>query len=520
MIILIADDEPLVRIGIRSLLESAEEGFSVVEAASGEEAMRKIIEMQPELAFLDINMPPPNGLEIAERITQSGLNTYCVMLTCYEDKEYMRQALRAGASDYLFKTDADRDELLSIAKSVAVGSRAAVRAPKGIDSYADDLYAALTGSGSPGDAFETWLDGAGADCGSASDILVISPQRMLPLETAPPKENVLISTLKEICDGYGAARVAGAAPGIYVAAGQFSHKDENYRVLLSELALRLITAMGNYFNKEVWVGISAGSSEPVRDRLRNAAIAAEQSFYVRSPSIIYAGSHADSLPRELNKKILQDFRTAVRTLEYETMRAEAACLEHHLLETQPSSTERVIETYIQMFAALSGSNASAAEKTPKISSLLKYRNLPALSEALVSAIDRICPPIENTKGSTQRTIAFVTNYIEQHIGEEISLPKMSALAGVSPSYFSKMFKDTSGEGLISYVTGKKIERAKFYINSGYKLYMAAESVGYENYNYFSRLFKKHTGMTPEEYASQAKAAREGRSAETDKGGPS
>ena len=109
--ILIVDDHAIVRAGIRSLLESQADITVVGEAAGGEEAMEKVIELRPELVLMDIAMPGMNGIEATRLLKKKSPTTHVLVLTMHDDDEFFFPLLRAGASGYLLK-DADPQELL------------------------------------------------------------------------------------------------------------------------------------------------------------------------------------------------------------------------------------------------------------------------------------------------------------------------------------------------------------------------------------------------------------------------
>ncbi|MCL4215210.1 MAG: response regulator transcription factor [Gemmatimonadales bacterium] len=106
--LLIADDHPLVREGIRARLE-AHPGWTVcAEASNGREAVARALEHRPDVAVLDIGMPELNGLSAAQQIRKGSPGTEILILTMLESDDLAREALAAGARGFLLKTDAVR----------------------------------------------------------------------------------------------------------------------------------------------------------------------------------------------------------------------------------------------------------------------------------------------------------------------------------------------------------------------------------------------------------------------------
>ncbi|MEZ3182447.1 response regulator transcription factor, partial [Streptomyces pimonensis] len=153
--VLIADDQPLQRLGFRMLLESQDDLTVLGEAANGAEAIRMTAELHPDVVLMDIRMPGLDGIEATRRIVATGDRTRVLILTTFDLDEYAYAGLRAGASGFLVK-DAQPEELLLGIRSVASGD--AVVAPRLtrrlLDAYVQHLP---TGDGTaevppPGDA--------------------------------------------------------------------------------------------------------------------------------------------------------------------------------------------------------------------------------------------------------------------------------------------------------------------------------------------------------------------------------
>ncbi|MBI2883568.1 MAG: response regulator transcription factor, partial [Candidatus Methylomirabilis oxyfera] len=118
--VLLADDYPIVRQGIKSLLN--QEGFVVVaEAADGHEAVQLARTLQPDVAVLDLSMPRLNGLEAAQAILQASPRTKSILLTMHEEDHFVLEAMRAGIRGYVVKRQAVM-ELVQAIREVANGA--------------------------------------------------------------------------------------------------------------------------------------------------------------------------------------------------------------------------------------------------------------------------------------------------------------------------------------------------------------------------------------------------------------
>ena len=120
MKIVIADDHPLFRSGVRNLLRTTEDLEVVGEASSGDEALELAEQLQPELILMDIRMPGLNGIEATRQIKERFPRIEVLILTMFQDDQSVFTAMRAGAKGYVLK-DADENELLQSIRMVGSG---------------------------------------------------------------------------------------------------------------------------------------------------------------------------------------------------------------------------------------------------------------------------------------------------------------------------------------------------------------------------------------------------------------
>jgi two-component system, NarL family, response regulator NreC len=178
--IVLADDHTLVRQGLRRILEEQPGWQVVAEASDGRSAVRQTIDLQPDVAILDIGMPELNGIEAARQIAKRAPAVRIVMLSMHADEVHITRTVEAGASGYLVKDSADVD----LVKAVAAAAQGkAFFSPVAAKVMLDDYRRSLTKRG-VADRYETLserereifqLIAEGRSSKAIADVLGISP---------------------------------------------------------------------------------------------------------------------------------------------------------------------------------------------------------------------------------------------------------------------------------------------------------------------------------------------------------
>jgi DNA-binding NarL/FixJ family response regulator len=195
--VVVADDQAVVRTGLRMILES-QEGIEVVgEAADGQDALRRVSALDPDVVLMDVRMPVLDGIEATRRLTDGGARARVLVLTTYGLDEHVYEALKAGAAGFILKTESPQ-QLVEAVRVIAAGD--ALLAPE----ITRRLIARFVSSGRP---------------------------------NAPPPELEKLTVrelevLKQVARGRSNAEIAGA---LYISAG--TAKTHVARIL-SKLGLR------------------------------------------------------------------------------------------------------------------------------------------------------------------------------------------------------------------------------------------------------------------------------------------
>jgi two-component system, NarL family, response regulator DegU len=118
--VLIADDHAIMRVGIKNILSRSNEIFVVGEASNGAEAIDLIHELNPDVLILDMEMPVMDGVEVARRLKAMKSPVRILVLSAYDDRQYIIEMLKMGASGYLIKDEAP-DVIVDAVQGIARG---------------------------------------------------------------------------------------------------------------------------------------------------------------------------------------------------------------------------------------------------------------------------------------------------------------------------------------------------------------------------------------------------------------
>jgi DNA-binding NarL/FixJ family response regulator len=121
--VILADDHAVVRKGIREFLETDDALTVIAEASNGDEALKLIRELQPDVAVLDIQMPGQSGIDVTRAARAARLPVGILLLTAFDDEPYIRAALQAGANGYVLKT-AEAQDIIEAVQAVHEGKSA------------------------------------------------------------------------------------------------------------------------------------------------------------------------------------------------------------------------------------------------------------------------------------------------------------------------------------------------------------------------------------------------------------
>lgn len=501
--LLIVDDEQVEREGLEAILQKAFPALVIGQAKNGREAVQMAGEFMPDLILMDIKMPGMSGLEAVEQINTDFPGIKFVMVTAYDTFDYARLAMRLGVKDYLLKPskaseivetvgrmleqikeDRDREEQHKV-------QQAALQ--KALSLAETDIVTQLLFD----HVHEVHLD-------MLIEMLEIqsSDEQFVLSVIVPSGGEACYGAIKEKVRKAGSAWV-GALYGRQLPIIAFRDPAKEFRCQAIGLA-REILSVANPSSTAGWfvgIGNVCGSLNQIRQSYQESLIAtmdtslrAKYRFYTDVPVIDTTSERHVAKQRELqffDKVRLGEWEEVYEGVMELIQRYENESAD--LLHTQ----QRLLE--LLWVTARIMSEIGVETETPLYTFQAQdYRQLRAETGFLLDRMKHSYN--EHYSLMEADTIQRIKQYIINHSHEDISLEALGNKVGLSPIYISKMFKEKLGVNYIDFLTECRIEKAKKLMADPDKsLKEISFDVGYHEPNYFSKVFKKMSGLSPTEY---------------------
>lgn len=533
MKILIVDDEMFVRIGIKTTLDWYKYGHEIVgEAEDGVEGIEMFNKYKPDIVLTDILMPAMNGLEFIRQVNKS--NPFCrfIIMSCHNEFEYVREAMKLGVRDYIMKTTVKRDELLEIINKVSDEIKQekimadALNAEK-MENFTNRHLIIREYMNRIIDELET-NDGEISCKFNELQLELKVPNLYLILFSAncyrndgkefePRHYDLLIHGItniaSEIFKQYAKAVVVKRNDKevmVFINFDTMEDADITYKSL-SDISNDVIKAVKEFLNIGISIGISPEISRfsDISNAYRKAASALERKFFVGPFNVIVYNDmyEADNSFKEKIVSLGQEILNAVKQMDFDKVDGFLEDIGSSDIVKSGTDTTFVKNTFLNLilnlikhveYEFLNKEEVSMIEFSPN--EILKFEYFEDLLEHISRVIHEIMGVIENKFNMKYKfTINKLKEMLQRDSSEEISLNEAAEYVSLSPGYFSRLFKKLTGENFIDYLIKVKMEKAKSMIRNGEKLWMIAQKLGYTEVSSFSRIFKRMEGISPLQY---------------------
>ncbi len=509
----LVDDEMLVRIGMKSVIPWQEFGFILVgEASSGEEALELCRKMEPDILLVDIVMPGISGIELIRRVKHLYPSTACIILTCLDEMDYVKEAMAIGAAGYFTKITIDQVRMLELLMQLKLEIESRKQKDNELLTlrhYIDKHRWLIRER-----QFQDWLSNQRGETYAAQQEL---PDTMQQMQDAD--QLIVIRMSKARIDNRRLLKesifnlLEDIVQHLPMAIGIFPSGDLEFAMLcrtshveladskLRSLKQEISESLRMYFNMEQ-VEIQAEAMSSLSD-LADA--------YAR---LMNSQTETAISPHALETQQISVFEESYERIETSMMDAirdgnQSAALRavEELLNSMQAAhldLERMRRYALQCMFALEkvcrqfGESVDDYFAYDQIDRMIRCESQEQLGVCLIDdcavIIGRLMQALDN---SSRSEIARVVEFIRKHYQERLTLEYVSSIANMNRTYFSRLFKKEMGVGFVDYVTQYRIERAKDLLrNKDLRVHEIAELTGFVDENYFSKVFKRYTGISP------------------------
>ncbi len=531
--VIIADDEIKVCQLIRELVDWKALGLTVAGIANdGLSALEMISLHQPDFLITDIRMPGVDGIELIRRAKETLPRLQCVIISGYRHFDYAHNAIRYGVEDYLLKP-LNQQEFVATLQKLIAKKQQELQA----DSQATDLKKQVSESHERlqadfvlrllHDSDSALTNLTPNEVSSRSGIalpegsytcLAVKPD----LEGVPPQdglwhvvtEKALSHTRLLLAPLSKMLLLCPAPEGVLCVLAHNTVSREEILRRLKELMEELYLLRDLFPSLEITVGVSPLAQTP--NALSTAMKQAYQALCRRmleGTGQIYTAA-APRLSSNIRETVLggesrKGLLAALEILDEASYHIQLEKVIHsfHALSgiSVPDFYDCFRELILLHFFGLSG-NTAAGETVDAM--LQEYdacwNTATTVKKAEADLISLLCSHLNtiNTRRSDAETkpIRQAKKYMQDNFHKPLTLEDVSDIAGFNPAYFSTLFKKVTGENFLEYLSSLRMKEAKeLLMDSRLSVPDIGEKVGYSDSKYFVKLFKKTTGLTPQEY---------------------
>lgn len=531
--IILIDDEPLILAGIASLIRWEDYDCTIIgKSTIPTEARQMILEMQPDIVITDIRMPVLNGLELVESCKKEGAVFSFILLTNLEEFSLAKKAMSLGAIDYLVKLNLKPEELISTLDRAKKGcdlmrkSRNLAGFPQTAPPPADQVRRYLSQTLLGKNASDSPLGPAPDNSWKNPFLLLFSlcPNhiRFQADEDSYDFRSLtgqLFDIMGKISDRYFTHSLYFEYDGknTYLLAASLRDTDDFQRIL-TEFCSRVTTALTTYFELNAVYGASTvkTSLEELPEALSEALTSLEYYYYnSSSPLVFYAGqTFHQSAARHFNINIFKkDLSASIQQNDSSRLKEVFQQILDLFSTCQPGkelATSACINIYTYLYSFFEIDQEDFREIFPYTINIAEqlghFNSLSDILTWLESFCDKLCTLLSERRGTRSDTLVEQAKaYIHSHYSEKLTLADVAEHLNISSGHLSNTFKKFTGVTISDYIATIKIDHAKELIDTHqYLMYEISDMLGFENPYYFSKVFKKVTGIAPREYENMKK----------------
>lgn len=531
--VLIVDDELLLQTNIKLIINWEENGFVICgEASDGIEALNIIETEIPDIVICDVRMPNLDGLQLIRKINTEYPDIKFIMLSNYDDFEYVRDTLKSGALDYILKHNLNNKLLLDVllrakrlieetlgskrksnAESLSSGNLTALR-----EKFIIQLLTGLYRDTSEIKNHLLVLD-MKIDINNAVAILmVIDDYRITAanqdLKDSSLQEFAVDNICSEILDDFGNGAICHVSNEKYAILLSFANSRSRSLIdnAINSVLGRIGTCLKKFLNLSVsfCVGSMCESISNIDVSYENAQRLLVDKFFYGNNCIL-KNSHQESqkkLVMGINIDIERQIVLKIRQKDKKGLTLELLQVFDFIERDKLSikSSKMIFNDLLGIINRMCKENAVGlgevySEELTQDEIVTSLETLDTAKIWFLKVFEKLMSLINSREdGLNSLYVKKAVEFIKRNYAENISLGQIADSLDITDNYLSKLFKEEVGIGFAEYLCDIRLEMAKNFLEEGKKdIKTVSEICGFNNYAYFFNVFKKKIGITPKKY---------------------
>lgn len=505
MYLLIVEDEKNTREAIRDIMCWEKIGITHVDcAADGIEALEKIQKQRPDILLCDIRMPRMDGISLVTSIREYSYPIHVVYLSAYSDKKYLKAAIQFNVVGYVEKPV----DIFELEEMLIKAVRKCTREKKSSLEWTEgELIRALIREGEVSEEVEKYVN------------------KQYPVDPYNGYycfgyilffQGVSVSD-KSFMDLFGNCLRA------HYSCFLLSDSDANYwRVVLSsnspadlgrcchnaffdELCCHIKASLGDNINPAMIIGSAVQGLKNVKLSYHDVQLHLEDVFFGGYGRLYPLLELRTLQPGWIDEKVVQ-FSFIVDEMKYEAILPFIEAIQKDLQNISLQKTGVIQNFYFQILLMIWRSFSKvypevfpSSTNSDWLNDINNFCTLEEVHMYVNSEIEHIMSTLECYK-DLSGPVYHIVKYLESHYSDEINMSVLSETVNFTPNYLSTIFKKETGCSIRQYLTTIRIQQAKKYLRyQNLSLLDISQKVGFDDYSYFSKVFKKIEGLGPNEY---------------------
>lgn len=522
--VMIVDDELLVRVGLRSTISWQKYDFTIVaDAANGQEAIKKFAATDPDILITDIRMPGMDGIELIKILKQKKPKLKTIILTNYDDFAYTQEALKLGADEYLLKSTLDNQTLIPILERLwrkiqqeSVEDQRLQQLQKqaslGVFLLKKHFVESLIGDELDEQRYQEFLQDLGLNWQENNWQLVLMKGEN-GAENASRSGLHPLNLIEEITDEAGALVAEGSSPAEWILIYSFPQKEAGYyqKKIIPFNVRQVQTCLQQYLQLKttaVFGTVLTCYKQLPAEYGKVREYMMYRFFWPEKKMIFPEDIPCDTKDYCLPESNDPNLPALIRMGEEEEVTKALECLFKKV--TQSVSPFLLRQLCQELYGEIARQCREAGIRLSEIlkeeeqysSHLENFPSIPAIEDWFVEKFNHLIAKMKSTSlMNYSPPIREALIYIkENYKNKNLSLSLVANQVGLSKNHFCTRFKEETGYNFVDFLHVTRSEQAcELLLHSELPIAEIAESVGYIDPKYFTKVFQKHTGYLPTTY---------------------